>query len=224
MRTLRRLTASIIASFEGVVGQLENHEAVVTAAIRDAEQAAGRAKAQLGRVKRDGSALQKRITELREQTVLWEDRAKRSRSIDEEKALECIKRRQRSLVQIQKLEEQHREHLKLERQLETDLLAVEEKLSTLRQQRNMMRTRESRAEAMRLTSSIDSSAIGHIDEIFERWEARVASAEEQNSFVDGTELDELAEGFATDEERHHLLALLDTIAPKASAPAGDSER
>mgnify|MGYP006266695773 FL=1 len=224
MRTLRRLTASIIASFEGVVGQLENHEAVVTAAIRDAEQAAGRAKAQLGRVKRDGGALQKRMTELREQTVLWEDRAKRSRGIDEEKALECVRRRQRSLAQAQKLEEQHREHLKLERQLESDLLAVEEKLNTLRQQRNMMRTRESRAEAMRLTSAIDSSAIGHIDEIFERWEARVASAEEQSSVADTSELDELAEGFATDEERHLLLGLLDTIAPRGTTSAGDSDQ
>lgn len=203
-----------MASFEGVVGQLENHEAVVTAAIREAEQAAGRAKAQLAHVKRDGEALEKRVFELRQQVTLWEDRAKRSRALDEEKALECLRRRQKALAQAEKLEEQHRTHQKLERQLKGDLGTVEEKLAALRQQRNLMRTRESRAEAMKLTSAIDSSAIGHIDEIFDRWEARIISSEEQGYTTEVDSGDELTESFVSEEERKELLSLLDDLTTK----------
>lgn len=211
MKTLRRLSATIRASFEGIIGQLENHEAVVTTAIRDAEQAAGNARAQLAQVKRNGSALQKRIAELRQQVTLWEDRARRTRALDEEKALECLKRRQRSLGQAEKLEEQHRTHLKLERQLEADLGSVEEKLATLRQQRNLLRTRESRAEAMKLASTLDSSALGHIDEIFDRWEARIVSSEEYSYSTEVGGGDELAERFVSEEERTELLSLLDAL-------------
>lgn len=219
MKTLRRLTASIKASFEGVIGQLENHEALVTAAIRDAEQAAGRARAQLSQVKRDGGALQKRITELHQQAILWQDRAKRSRMLDEEKALECLRRRQSCLAQALKLEEQHRTHLKLERQLEGDLATVEEKLTALKQQRNLMRTRESRAEAMKLTSAIDSSAIGHIDEIFDRWEARILSSEEYGYAADIGGGDDLTESFVSEEERKELMTLLDALTAEGESVA-----
>lgn len=214
MKALRRLSASIMASFEGVVGQLENHEAVVTAAIREAEQAAGRAKAQLAHVKRDGEALEKRVSELRQQVTLWEDRAKRSRALDEEKALECLRRRQKALGQAEKLEEQHRTHQRLERQLKGDLGTVEEKLAALRQQRNLMRTRQSRAEALKLTSEIDSSAIGHIDEIFDRWEARIISSEEQSYAIEVDSGDELTESFVSEEERKELLSILDDLTAK----------
>lgn len=211
MNSLRRLTASIISSFEGVVGQLENHEALVTTAIREAEQAAGRAKSQLARVQKDGISMRKRVEELRDQATLWEDRAKRISSQDEAKALECVRRRQQYLTQAGKIEEQAAGHVKLERQLGADLAMVQEKLSGLRQQRNIMRTRESRAEALRVVHTIDSSTIGEIDDIFDRWEARIGACE---SHVDSTiqsEGDELTLEFTSTEQEGELKAILHSL-------------
>jgi phage shock protein A len=208
MKSLRRLTASIVASFEGVVGQLENHEALVTAAIREAEQAASRARAQLARVQRDGAGLRKRVEELREQAALWEERAKKSSAIDKDRALECVRRRQRATIQAEKLEEQANNHIKLERQLIVDLRTVDDKLLALRQQRNIMRTRESRAEALKLIHSADSSFIGELDDIFDRWEARIVTCEDQSRGVVVDDMDGLTEEFESQEERDKLLAIL----------------
>lgn len=211
MNSLRRLTASIISSFEGVVGQLENHEALVTTAIREAEQSAGRAKAQLARVQKDGIAMRKRVEELREQATLWEDRAKRIAAQDEAKALECVRRRQRHLTQANKIEEQAIGHVKLERQLNADLTMVQEKLSGLRQQRNIMRTRESRAEALRVVHSIDSSTIGEIDDIFDRWEARITACEQHLDSNGMSENDDLSVEFTSKEEEGELQAILSSL-------------
>jgi phage shock protein A len=211
MNSLRRLTASILSSFEGVIGQLENHEALVTTAIREAEQAAGRAKAQLCRVQKDGLAMRTRVEELREQASTWEERAKRIATQDEAKALECVRRRQRHLAEAAKIEEQAVGHVKLERQLNADLAVVQEKLTALRHQRNIMRTRESRAEALRVVHSVDSSTIGEIDDIFDRWEARISACEYHVESSISSDVDELSQEFTSKEEEGELHAILKTL-------------
>lgn len=211
MNSLRRLTATIMSSFEGVVGQLENHEALVTTAIREAEQSAGRAKAQLARVQKDGIAMRKRVEELREQGAVWEERAKRIASQDEAKAIECVRRRQRYLAQASQTEEQAVGHAKLERQLSVDLGVVQEKLNSLRQQRNIMRTRASRAEALRVVHSIDSSTIGEIDDIFDRWEARISACEMHVDSAVPSERDDLSNEFTSKEEDGELKELLRSL-------------
>lgn len=211
MNSLRRLTASILSSFEGVIGQLENHEALVTTAIREAERSAGRAKTQLIRVQKDGIAMRKRIEELREQASTWEERAKRIAEQDQTKALECVRRRQRHLSEAAKIEEQAIGHVKLERQLNADLAVVQEKLNALRHQRNIMRTRESRAEALRVVHSVDSSTIGEIDDIFDRWEARISACEHHVESSVTSEVDELTQEFSSKEEEGELQAILATL-------------
>jgi len=211
MNSLRRLTASILSSFEGVIGQLENHEALVTTAIREAEQAAGRARAQLCRVQKDGLAMRTRVEELREQASTWEERAKRIATQDEAKALECVRRRQRHLAEAAKIEEQAVGHVKLERQLNADLAVVQEKLTALRHQRNIMRTRESRAEALRVVHSVDSSTIGEIDDIFDRWEARISACEHHVESSISSDVDELNQEFTSKEEEGELHAILKTL-------------
>ena len=211
MNSLRRLTASILSSFEGVIGQLENHEALVTTAIREAEQAAGRARAQLCRVQKDGLAMRTRVEELREQASTWEERAKRIATQDEAKALECVRRRQRHLAEAAKIEEQAVGHVKLERQLNADLAVVQEKLTALRHQRNIMRTRESRAEALRVVHSVDSSTIGEIDDIFDRWETRISACEHHVESSISSDVDELNQEFTSKEEEGELHAILKTL-------------
>jgi phage shock protein A len=208
MNSLRRLTASIFSSFEGVIGQLENHEALVTTAIREAEHAAGRARAQLGRVQKDGVAMRKRVEELREQASVWEERAKRIAAQDQSKALECVRRRQRYLAEASKTEEQAIGHVKLERQLSADLGVVQEKLNALRQQRNIMRTRESRAEALRVVNTVESSTIGEIDDIFDRWEARISACEQHVESSAAGDFDELNHEFSSKEEEVQLQEVL----------------
>lgn len=215
MKSLRRIATSIVSSFEGVVGQLENHESLVTTAIQEAEQASARARAQLNRVHKDGQALRAKVEELREQAVVWEQRAKQIATQDECKAIECVRRREQCRTQSQKLEEQAIAHVKLERQLQDDLTSIQEKLTTLRQQRNILRTRESKAEALRAVHGVESSTLGEIDDIFDRWEARIIACENYADASLRGDSDSLEDEFTKDEEEKRLRAILQSMTSEA---------
>jgi phage shock protein A len=211
MKSLKRFTASILSSFESVVGQLENHEALVGVAIREAEEATGRAKGQLSRVQRDGHAMRRRHQELRERIEVWQSRAVRCASVDEEKAIECVRRRQRLMTQASALEEQIVRHATLEKQLAADLNCVQEKLVALRQQRNLLRTRQSRAEALRLLQSVDSVAMGEIDDIFDRWESKISGLELFSDLASSQLEDDLDADFSSTEEEAELRKVLSSL-------------
>lgn len=210
MNTFRRWTASIVSSFESVVQQLENHEAMVNSAIREAERNSCYAKAQLNRVRRDGQAMRQRVIELHTQAESWQQRAKNLGATDESKALECVRRSMRLLKQVAQLEEQEREHAKREKTLAKDLSVVEERLAALRQQRNIMKTRQSRAEALRLIQQVDSHVVADIDDIFNRWESQVSACEMQVQVTPEYE-DPLDEEISTQEEESAVRARLSEL-------------
>lgn len=222
MKSLKRFTASILSSFESVVGQLENHEALVGVAIREAEEAAVRAKGQLSRVQRDGQVMRKRHQELQGRIEVWQSRAVRCASVDEEKAVECVRRRQRFIAQAATLEEQIVRHGTLEKQLAADLGIVQEKLVALRQQRNLLRTRQSRAEALRLLQSVDSVAIGEIDDIFDRWESKISGLEMFSEFSSSQLEDDLEAHFSTTEEDAELRKVLSALVGTAESEKSEN--
>jgi phage shock protein A len=214
MSTLKRFTASIMSSFESILGKIENHEALASSAIREGEQAAGRAKAQFARVQKDGIAIKARLDDLRAQSRQWEDRAKGCAKVDEQKALECIRRREKLRKRIVETQTQAEEHSKLERQLAADLVAIQEKLAHLRQQRNVLRTKQSRAEALRLVDGVDSATIGEIDDIFNRWELKIGACEEHSHGTYGDSDDSLTSEFESAEEEAQIRALLGELIDK----------
>jgi len=203
MGTLRRFTSSIAAHFNWMISQIENHEALVNSAIRDVQESAGRAKVQLKRVVVDGQKMRQRLVELQESVGLWEERAKKSASIDEKKAMECLRRKKKALRQISDLEEQEREHARIQKQLESDLVLLDERLKQLKQQRNLLQTRESRAKALGSLQQENASLIGEIDDIFDRWEAKVNEYEIRGECAIASE-DDLGEEFSSEEEEAEL--------------------
>jgi len=211
MKAIRRMTTGIMASFEALVGQIENHEAQVSSAIRDAEVSAARAATQLSRVTKDGAAMRRAAEEHRQKAQQWEERAKACAAADEAKALMCLKQRQLHLSLAAKVEEQSISHSALERQLSADLRDVHEKLMQLKRQRNIMRTRQSRAEAFLTINDTESRAIGEIDDLFDRWEARISACEiHSHSSVPSAEMD-LDQEFRSAEEEQELKALLASL-------------
>ena len=207
MKAIRRLTTSIITSFESMISQVENHEALVESAIREVQETAARAQGQLGRVRRDGQAMQKRLGEITLQIQMWSDRAAKAGALDREKALECLRRRKRLEIEQKDLTTQAEQHKKLEKQLDEDLRTIDEKLGKLKVQRNMLRTRQTRAEALGTLRTDDSRLISELDDIFDRWEVKV-SEYEYLAHCAGKQTDELEQEFSrseTDTELSHEL-------------------
>lgn len=112
--------------------------------------------------------------------------------------------------QIAELETSERQHAGVERQLSQDLVLIDERLKELRQQRNLMRTRQSRAEALKAIRSSESNALSEIDEIFERWEARVSEYEMQGAAGQEPE-DELEAQYLSQEEEQSLKKALEEL-------------
>ena len=217
MKAIRRLTTSIVTSFESMISQVENHEALVESAIREVKETAARAQGQIVRVRKDGAAMKNRITELQQQITLWGDRAAKAATLDRQKAIECLRRRKRLEQEHADLSKQVVEHAKLERQLADDLGVIEEKLSRLKVQRNLLRTRQTRAEALGTLHQDDSRIISELDDVFDRWESKV-SEYEYLANCGGTQKDEIEEQFTREESNEELSHELDELLKTQEQP------
>jgi phage shock protein A len=204
----KRFTSGFLSSIDGFIAQVENHEALATSALRELEQGVGRSKVQLVRVGRDGLALRQALVEEREASIRWRERAKRED--DESRALECLRRAKRSDARALELSSQATQHERIEGQLKRDVLTLEARLTELRQQRNTMRTRQSRAEALVIVQGSGGANSGEIGAIFERWEERVAESEVHSGCL-GLTLDTLDEELTSAEEQAALKLELEAL-------------
>ncbi|MCB0352926.1 MAG: hypothetical protein KDD64_05350, partial [Bdellovibrionales bacterium] len=132
MNGLKRFTSRLTASFDWLVQQVENHEALVSSTIQEVSHHAAKASIQVKRVERDGAQLKERLLRLRENIQLWEERAKEKKDTDSQMALQCLRRRKKLLAEASQVEVQLVEHKKVEQQLKEEVSLLREKLEELK--------------------------------------------------------------------------------------------
>ena len=201
MARIKRWTHGFVTSIDNMIVQVENHEAQATSALRELEQGVARSKVQLLRVERDGRALTQALAEEREAAARWRDRAKREEN--PARALECQRRYKRSESRVSELDRNRTEHDRIEHQLRRDVQTLERKLTDLRQQRNTMLTRQSRAEAFSVAQGVGAQDQHEIGQIFERWDSRVTENEVMSGCLVTTN-DSFDEEFLNAEETASL--------------------
>lgn len=210
MSIFKRLSATFVSRVDQLVSQVENHDAVVDAAIKESRQAAAKAKVRLARVRNDGEQLKTKIKDLNIAVEQWSTRARALAEQNESAALECVRRRNACQQQISQLERSLQQHRALEERLSHDINNAEKKLSEMSQQRNLMRTRQSTAEALNTIANVDDSVSVDVSDAFERWETRILEAEMElgtHDTVDTFER-ELLDTENTESLRAELHALL----------------
>lgn len=213
---LHRWKTSIISGFEHVVSRVENHEAIVAAALREARESAAGARVKLNRLKRDGVRMQDRLVELRSAEEAWTGRCLKSRSFDENKALECLRRRKGIQLEIRQLENELARHQELDVRLTRDLAMIEERVRELTCRKNAFSARAFRARALELTSPGLSHSISDVEDVFDRWEIRLAETE---PLAGALPLDSLESEFVAEEEKAALRAELDALQEEHEAGA-----
>ena len=177
MSFIRRISTSITSTVDRAVSKVENHDAIVNAALRDTRQAAARSRVRLERVRKDGNSLKKRHTELQVAVKRWGDRAKAIAATDEKKALECLRRRRDAEAQAATLRESIAKHDELEARIAEQVQKIEARIGEVSHQRNMMRSRQSVADAMRTINKIEGVSYGEIEDTFDRWEINLGETE-----------------------------------------------
>ncbi len=206
MSLIKRISASITTSLDNAVRKVENHDAIIDASLRESRRAAARTRVRLARVLKDGAALKSRHEELTAAVTQWTGRAKKVAASDEARALECLRRRNECQAQARNLEESIQRHRELETRISDNLKKIEARIAEVSQQRNVMRSRQSVAEAMRVINDVEGDTYGDIEDTFDRWEINLSESEIM--FGGDALTDPLETGFLQEEDHESLRAEL----------------
>ncbi len=209
MSLIRRISTSITSSVDRAVSKVENHDAIINSALRDTRQAAARSRVRLARVQKDGAALKSRYSELQRSVSLWTDRARSVAADDETKALDCLRRKRDCELQLGNLKDSIEKHEELEARISEQVKKIESRIHEVAQQRNMMRSRQSVAEAMRTINNIEGVSYGEVEDTFDRWEINLGEAEILMGAATST--DPLDAAFTADEDTAELRAELEVL-------------
>jgi phage shock protein A len=214
MSIFKRLSATLVSGIDKVVGEIENHDAVIQASLDEMRKKVAEAKVRLGQVRREEAHLQQQIQEQQSNIQRWRQRAIESAkgaTHDEAKALECLQRSRRCQQQIEKLEQARARYLESADKLARDIESSEQRLLDMKQKHTLMRARQSTSSALNATADTDSAAIRLLDDSFERWEINISQTETVLDMHD--KVDSLEREFITQEQqqalRNELAALLD---------------
>jgi phage shock protein A len=209
MSLIQRISATFTSSVDRAVSRIENHDAIINAALKDTRRAAARSRVRLERVRRDGPALKSRYRELEGAAVRWADRARSIADEDETRALECLRRRRECLAQLENLKESIARHDELEQRIGEQVQTIEERIKEVTEQRNLMRSRQSVAEAMHAMNSVQGDSAIDIEDTFDRWEINLGETE----ILFGTThtSDPLDTAFLQEEDKADLRAELEEM-------------
>lgn len=201
----KRWSAAIASRIDTVVARVENHEALVDASLRDLKYNTAKAHVRLDRVRKDRRVLENELAESQRAEAQWRERAKRT-DADDERAIECLRRSKAAAKRAAELTARLEEHDRIEADLARGLSHLRDRVSVLRDQRDLMRARESRADALRIASEANASASGEIEDLFDRWEIRIRESEYVGGCAEPA--DRLAEQFTSEEDTAALRAEL----------------
>ncbi|MEE9254854.1 MAG: hypothetical protein V3U43_07960, partial [Pseudomonadales bacterium] len=172
-------------------------------------QATARAQVQLKRVREDGERLKQQCAEQREQSTRWRARARQTVG-NETRAMECLRRAKTAERAVTEIERRATEHERTEQQLVADVRSLDARLAKLKEQRNLMRTRQSRAEALGVVQGNAVQLTRDIDEMFDRWEIRVTESEYAGGVNLATE-DRFENEYLSEEEEAELRTELEEL-------------
>lgn len=206
MNIFARITATLTGKLDEMVTHVENHDAVVAVALKDTRAAAAKAKVRLERVHKDGEAMRQRLQEAMRMEKLWENRAKETAAKDEQRALACLARRNQCREQATQIQTALTRHEELEIKIRENVQRMEQRLRDITQQQNLMRSRQSTADAMRIISKIEGATDNGIEDTFDRWEMLITETEYSLGYMSDT--DALDMSFVKEENTAQLQAEL----------------
>jgi len=209
MTLFKRFSATVYSRLDQAIGQIENHDAVVDATVREVRHAAATAKVRLARVHAGRQRLGDKLQALHASDARWTERARRVGRDDEATAIACLDRRQQCRQQIANLEATLNQHEDLQRRLSADVECIEARVREISQQRDLMRARQSTAEAQRAMGALDTHGGIDLDDTFERWEVQITETELAAGSV--AACDDLEREFVAAEDQDALRAELNDL-------------
>lgn len=206
MSLLKRTFTSLYAKVDQMVGEIENHDALIQAAIREQKKKLATAKVQLRRIESAEKDVRAKIAQANLDARRWQERALKEAQDNESQALLCLQRRQEVQTRSDQLSEMLQEYQVSSGQIKVNINHCEKDLNEMNQKHQILRARQSTAEAMTLIDHQENAYSSDVAESFDRWEIKIAQSEH---FVDVSGPgDELEQAYLDEENEQTLRAEL----------------
>jgi phage shock protein A len=219
MKLIKRLSTSITATLDSAVGQLENHDAIVAASIKQTRQAVAKTRARINTLRQQHQAYQAQLKEAKEQFVVWTKRATDLAASDQQKALQCVARRNQCEADIGRLSYSEKQQADLVRDVTANLQTLQTKLDEMTQKHSLMRSRQTVADVNRAVAYANTD--DNLNDTFERWESTVL--EHEFAVSDACSGDSLDLELTRAEDEADLLAQLQIITDDAKQAENTNE-
>lgn len=219
MNLIKRITTSVTASLDSAVGQLENHDAIIDATIKQTRQAVAKTKARINTLRQQQHAYEAQLKEAHEQHALWTQRATKLANDDQGKALQCLSRRNQCQNDIDRLSNLIEQQKTLVRDVSLNLEKLQVKMDEMSQKHNLMRSRQAVADVNRAVGR--ASRDETVSDTFERWESIVM--EHEMAVSDVCARDPLDAEFCQVENETELLAQLAELTGTETQPEKNHE-
>jgi len=219
MKLIKRLSTSLTATLDSAVGQLENHDAIVEASIKQTRQSVAKTRARINTLRQQHNAYQSQLKEARDQYDLWTERAAKLANTDQAKALQCVARRNQCEADIGRLSYSEKQQGELIKEVGANLQTLQTKLDEMTQKHNLMRSRQTVADVNRAVAYASSD--DSLSETFERWESTVL--EHEFAVSDACARDFLDVELTREEDQADLLAQLSLITENTPTQEDENE-
>lgn len=210
MSVIKRLSTSLFAQIDHVVGELENHDALIKATINEQQKKLAYAKIQMARLHSNEQELKTKIAELSLLEKRWTQRAIENAASDESKALACLQRRSNIQVEISKLQLMQKDYQNSAKNMHNDINHCELALRSMIQKQELMRARQTSADVLQAINQMGGSNMSTLQNSFDRWEAKILHNEMMTNIH--SEVDDLDSEFiqieATEALQEQLKALI----------------
>lgn len=213
MNLIKRLTTSVTATLDSTVGKIENHDAIVEATIKQTRQAVAKTRARINTLRQQENTYKRQLQEAQEQHELWTERARRFAESDQEKALQCVSRRNQAEREIKRLNQAVEQQADLINKVSLNLQKLQARLDETSYKHNLMRSRQAVADVNRAIARSDED--NALNDTFERWESSVF--EHELAVTDSFVPDALDHELSQEEDQQALLAQLAELAEEPPA-------
>jgi phage shock protein A len=210
MTFFRRVAATLSANIDQAISRIENHDAVIDAALNDARHAAAELKVRLAGVRNDMTRTAEQIEKLKQDEARWSERAQRVAAEDETRALNCLRRRNECRDRMATLLARQERSENLEHRLAREFGQVEQRLADIDLRRQELRGRELSSKSNVVHIDLDTNSAIDVDRAFERWEVEVTHSEFAMGRVHADQ-DDLGDRFERSERDAELRAELDEM-------------
>lgn len=177
MTITRRIITTFSSRLDKLIGELENHDALIKATINEQKKKLSTAKVQLAHIKSNESETRKQIAQLHRNETLWADRAVKEAEVNTEKAMLCMQKRKFVHEQICRLQNVVAEYEQTIQKMTAEIDYCEKSLKCMIQKHELMRARQSSVDAVQVINAAGNNNLEQLQECFDRWQVRLMHGE-----------------------------------------------